>query len=231
MPPLKNHLQQVFNRSQAPVGFAPDPVAMERFLSLCHCRSYPSRATLIQPGDPANMLYYVIDGSLAVYAEDHEGREITLAHISRGQFIGEMGLFVDQAKRESWVRTRSACEMAEVSYERLFELMAGPLRAECPKLLFAIGSQLTHRLLRTNRQVSRLAYMDVSGRVFAALRELCEEPDAMTHPDGTQLRISRQELSRRVGCSREMVGRVFKQLDEQGLIQVRGKTVVVHRQN
>lgn len=107
MPATKSQLQQAFNRSQAPEGFAPDPTSMERFLSYCHCRSYPSRAALIRPGDPANMLYYVIDGSLAVYAEDDQGREITLAHINRGQFIGEMGLFVEQAKRESWVRTRT----------------------------------------------------------------------------------------------------------------------------
>lgn len=118
--------------------------------------------------------------------------------------------------------------MAEISYERLFQMMNGPLRSECPVLLFAIGAQLTQRLLKTNRQVSRLAYMDVSNRVFATLRELCDEPDAMTHPDGIQLKISRQELSRLVGCSREMVGRVFKQLDQQGLINVKGKTVVVH---
>jgi len=42
-----------------------------------------------------------------------------------------------------------------------------------------------------------------------------------------QIRISRQEISRIVGCSREMVGRVLKQLEEQGMITVSGKTIVV----
>jgi CRP-like cAMP-binding protein len=59
------------------------------------------------PGDPANTLYYVIEGSLAVCTEDEQGRELILAYISRGQFIGEMGLFVEQAQRESMVRTRT----------------------------------------------------------------------------------------------------------------------------
>ncbi|MCB1611298.1 MAG: helix-turn-helix domain-containing protein, partial [Xanthomonadales bacterium] len=57
--------------------------------------------------------------------------------------------------------------------------------------------------------------------------DLCEEPDAMSHPQGTQIRISRQEISRIVGCSREMVGRVLKQLEEEGKISVTGKTIVV----
>lgn len=224
---LKYQLQQAFERSQAPLGFAPDPASMERFLGLCHRRRYPGKTAIIRPGDPANTLYYVIEGSLAVCTEDEQGRELILAYISRGQFIGEMGLFVEQAQRESMVRTRSPCEMAEISYERLFQLMEGPLREECPKILFSIGAQLTHRLLRTSRQVSRMAFMDVTNRISRTLLDLCQEPDAMSHPEGTQIRISRQEVSRIVGCSREMVGRVLKQLEEQGMIDVSGKTIVV----
>ncbi len=50
----------------------------------------------------------------------------------------------------------------------------------------------------------------------------------MSHPQGTQIRVSRQELARIVGCSREMAGRVLKQLQEQGLLHARGKTIVVY---
>ena len=224
---LKYQLQQAFDRSHAPPGFAPDPASMERFLGQCHRRRYPGKTAIIRPGDPATTLYYVMEGSLAVCSEDEQGRELILAYINRGQFIGEMGLFVDQSQRESLVRTRTPCEMAEVSYERLFQLMEGSLREECPKIMFAIGAQLTNRLLRTSRQVSRMAFMDVTNRISRTLLDLCEEPDAMTHPDGTQIRISRQEVSRIVGCSREMVGRVLKQLEEQRMVDVSGKTIVV----
>lgn len=49
----------------------------------------------------------------------------------------------------------------------------------------------------------------------------------MSHPDGTQIKVSRQELARIVGCSREMAGRVLKQLQEQNVLTARGKTIVV----
>jgi CRP/FNR family cyclic AMP-dependent transcriptional regulator len=42
-----------------------------------------------------------------------------------------------------------------------------------------------------------------------------------------QIKVSRQELSRLVGCSREMAGRVLKVLEEQGLLRATGKTIVV----
>ena len=72
-----------------------------------------------------------------------------------------------------------------------------------------------------------LAFVDVTGRIAHAIMDLCNEPDAMTHPDGMQIKVSRQELSRLVGCSREMAGRVLKVLEEQGLVTAKGKTIVV----
>ncbi|MEQ9021684.1 MAG: helix-turn-helix domain-containing protein, partial [Pseudomonadales bacterium] len=78
------------------------------------------------------------------------------------------------------------------------------------------------------RKVGDLAFMDVTGRVAGCLLELCKQPDAMTHPDGMQIKITRQEIGRIVGCSREMVGRVLKELEEQGLIEVHGKTMVIY---
>ena len=220
-------LQQAAAKVQAPAILVPDRAAMERFLGQCHRRRYPSKTAIIRPGDQANILYYIIAGSLTVLTEDDEGRELILAYINRGEFIGEMGLFVETPRREVVVRTRTACELAEISYERLFQLFEGPLREECPKILFAIGSQLSNRVLHTSRKVSRLAFMDVTSRVAKTLIDLCSEPDSLSHPKGTQIRISRQEISRIVGCSREMVGRVLKQLEEEGMISVNGKTIVV----
>ena len=101
------------------------------------------------------------------------------------------------------------------------------IAAESPTLLFELATQLASRLDRTNRKLGDLAFVDVTGRVAHAIMDLCNEPDAMTHPEGTQIKVSRQELSRLVGCSREMAGRVLKVLEEQGLLTARGKTMVV----
>ncbi len=216
----------------APRAFLPPalhmtPDALQRFLAQCHRRRYPAKAPVIRPGDSAATLFYIIEGSASVLTEDEGGRELILAYLNRGDFIGEMGLFIETPKRDVLVRTRSVCEMAEITYERLFGLLEGPLRDESSRLLFAIGAQLTTRLLHTSRKVSRLAFLDVTNRIARTLVDLCHEPDAMSHPDGTQIRVSRQEISRLVGCSREMAGRVLKQLEEQGKLTVNGKSVVV----
>jgi len=154
--------------------------------------------------------------------EDEEGREIVLAYLNPGEFFGEMGLFDKEEGRSAWVRTRSECEIAEISFSRFRQLAK-----EDPDILFLLASQMAFRLRKTSQKVGHLAFMDVTGRIARTLLDLCKEPDAMTHPDGMQIRITRQEIGRIVGCSREMAGRVLKNMEEQGLISVKGKTIVV----
>ena len=96
-----------------------------------------------------------------------------------------------------------------------------------PDLIIAMTSQIARRLRNTNRKLGDLAFMDVYGRVARTLLDLCEEPDAVTHPHGMQVRVTRQELARLVGCSREMVGKVMKDMDEQKHIAANGKNIVV----
>ncbi len=195
--------------------------SIDKFLEHCHRRRYPQKSVIIYAGDQPDVLYYILEGSVTVLIEDSDGREIVLAYLNPGDFFGEMGLF-DESTRSAWVRTRTSCEMAEISYARyrqLAEKDAG--------ILFALASQMATRLRKTSRKVGDLAFLDVTGRVARTLLDLCKEPDAMTHPDGMQIRITRQEIGRIVGCSREMVGRVLKSLEEQNLISVKGKTIVV----
>ena len=207
---------------------APSPATIERFLAHCHRRRYPPRTEVFRPGDPAGTLYYVISGSVSIITEEDDGRELVLGYFGSGEFVGEMGLFIESDVREVILRTRSACELAEISYERLQQLMLGPLAADAPRLLYSIGVQLSRRLLTTSRKASRLAFLDVTDRIVRTLHDLAREPEAMSHPQGTQLRVSRQELARLVGCSREMAGRVLKKLQADGQLHARGKTVVVY---
>jgi CRP/FNR family cyclic AMP-dependent transcriptional regulator len=196
--------------------------SLERFLEHCHRRHYPAKSVIIYAGDKPDVLYYIIDGSVSVLIEDEDGHEIVLAYLNKGDFFGEMGLFSDDPNRSAWVRTRTACEVAEISYQKFRQLYN-----EHPDIMFAMASQMASRLRNTSRKVSDLAFMDVTGRVARTLLDLCKQPDAMTHPDGMQIRITRQEIGRIVGCSREMVGRVLKAMEEQELISVKGKTIVV----
>ncbi len=162
---------------------------------------------------------------MTILIEDDDGREMIISYLNPGDFFGEMGLFEQGSlaqERSAWVRAETECEVAEISYAKFRELAQ-----QDPDILYTLGSQMAERLRQTTRKVGDLAFLDVTGRVARTLLDLCKQPDAMTHPDGMQIKITRQEIGRIVGCSREMVGRVLKALEEQGLVNVKGKTMVV----
>jgi CRP/FNR family cyclic AMP-dependent transcriptional regulator len=194
------------------------------FLEHAHRRRYPARSTLIYAGDQSDSLFLLVKGSVTVIIEDDDGREMIMAYLNEGDFFGEMGLFDAEAKaRAAWVKAKVDCEVAEISYIKFLELVKGD-----PRFLYAIFEQMSLRLRNTTQKAGDLAFLDVTGRVARTLLDLSQQPDAMTHPDGMQIKITRQEIGRIVGCSREMVGRVLKALEEQGLVDVAGKTMVVH---
>lgn len=180
----------------------PDPT-LEWFLSHCHIHKYPAKSTLIHAGEDSDTLYYIVKGSVAVLIKDEEGKEMILSYLNQGDFIGELGLFEEQAERTAWVRAKQACEIAEISYKKFKQLIQVN-----PEILMKLAAQMSVRLQSTSQKVGDLAFLDVAGRIAQTLLHLARQPDAMTHPDGMQIKITRQEIGQIVGCSRETVGRI-----------------------
>ena len=196
--------------------------SLELFLNHCHRKSYPAKKKIIHEGDAPHSLYYIIKGSVSVQTENEEGSEIILAYLNEGDFFGEAGLFKEDLDRSAMIVAKTACEIAEISYAKFRDLVK-----EDPEILFMLSEQIFDRLIRTSQKVRDLIFLDVSGRIARTLLELSQQPDAMTHPDGMQIKITRQDIAKIVGCSREMAGRVLKELEEDGLISAHGKTIVV----
>ena len=192
------------------------------FINQGRIRSYQPKAVLISAGEHSEELFYLLRGSVSVLIEDDGGYEIVLAYLNAGDFFGEIGMFDERHERSAWVAARTDVEVAQMSYEEIRELAV-----DSPEIVLAMLSQMANRLQRTNRQVGDLAYTDTSGRVARALIELCEQPDAKAHEDGTLVRITRQELGRLAGCSREMASRVLHTLADQNVVAIDGRDILV----
>jgi CRP/FNR family cyclic AMP-dependent transcriptional regulator len=199
---------------------------IEKLLVHCQRRRFAAKSNIMGADVRTQTLSFIIKGSVTIVIEDEEGHEMIIAYLNHGDFFGELGLFEsigEEQRRGAWVRAKTECEVAEISYDKFREVAR-----QDPDMLYALGGQIAQRLRNTTRKVGDLAFFDVTGRVARCLLELCKQPDAMTHPDGMQIKITRQEIGRIVGCSREMVGRVLKDLEERSLVNVKGKTMVVY---
>ena len=203
-----------------------DPKVLEGFLGHCRLRELDKQTMIIKVNELSDRIYYLVDGSVEVIIEDDNGHDMVLAYLNRGHFFGEMGFFDDnQATRSAWVRARSKCVVAEMTYQDFQELSSSD-----PALIVEVATQMAIRLFSTNLKLGDLAFLDVTGRVAHALIDLCNEPDAKSVDDGHWLQVTQVQLARIVGCSREMVIRVLKTLQSDGLIyNSDGGMVVRHK--
>ena len=203
--------------------------SLEHMLKFAHRKQYNAKEVIIHEGDVSESLYYIIEGSVSVQVENDIGDEIILAYLNTGDFFGEAGLFEfdtdDESKRTAGVIARSDCTVAEISYAQFKQVVA-----DDPAVMFVLTGQVFERLRKTSLKVRDLIFLDVKGRIAHCLIELSQEPDAMTHPDGMQIKSTRQDIAKMVGCSREMAGRVLKELEDDALITAHGKTIVVFRE-
>jgi len=197
---------------------------IDRYLSYCEVSKYPAKTTIISAGEEGDTLYYIIKGTITVLVEDDSGREIILTYLSEGDFFGELGIYSEDKKaRSAYVRARTDCEVGAISYQRFHELAK-----IYPSLMQALDSQVADRLRTTTRKVLDLAFLDVTGRVASCMLDLCRLPESIEVENGVQIKVSRQEIARIVGCSREMAGRILKDMQDMGLIEAHGMTVVVY---
>jgi CRP/FNR family cyclic AMP-dependent transcriptional regulator len=116
-----------------------------------------------------------------------------------------MGLF-EQSSLIARIRAKTKCELAEISYRKFFSLSV-----KYPELIYTVARQISLRLANTSRKACDLAFLGVKKRIASALVDLCHELDAQKKIC-THIRITRLELAKLVGCSREMVGKILKDL-------------------
>jgi CRP/FNR family transcriptional regulator, cyclic AMP receptor protein len=220
--------------------------ALDYLLKYCHVKSYPAKTVILSAGKPNTKLYMILEGSVSISTEEEDGRELVYTYLNKGDFIGEVGFFTrtedstfDSASLDAVatenskfisviIKTRTSCRLAEISHSRLQWLLKYQSPEYAADILFLIGKQIANRLLAASRNYRDLAFLDTEGRIARTLLDLCQEPDAKSHIKGMEIKITRQELSRLVGCSREVAGRVLKELEKKNVIATSGKSIVVY---
>ena len=182
-------------------------------------RRFKRGEVIVEQGKKTNALFILLNGRARVVTADSRGREVILATLQPGDHIGEMSL-IDNEPHSATVR-------AEVQTD---VLMLGRVEfARClpenTSMAYAVMRGLVQRLRHADRKIESLALMDVYGRVARALLEFAAET-----PEGELLireKISRQDIAKMVGASREMVSRVMKDLEERGFIETQSNGSIV----
>ena len=183
-------------------------------------RRYRANTTLIEEGDRGDTLFVVLRGSLRIFCADPDGREITLAIYGTGEYVGEMSL--DGGVRSASVATEEASVCAVVTGLSLRQHLSAN-----PEFTLELIQRLIRRTRLATESARSLALLDAYGRLVRLLDGL-----AVARADGMRLveqRLTHQDIAQRIGCSRELVSRLLKDLQKGGYIAHEAKRYTLLR--
>jgi CRP/FNR family cyclic AMP-dependent transcriptional regulator len=182
-----------------------------------HPRRYKKRAVIISEGDLGASLYILLEGSVRIYTQDEQERELDFGVLEAGAIFGEMAL--EGGTRTASVEAASDCLCAEIPYALLRKRVA-----ENPDFAFFLISTLIGRSRSAVESAKNLALKTVYQRVIELLeRESVQEGGLTLIPR----RMSQQELANMVGASRDMVSKIFKDLLLGEYISIDQKQIVI----
>lgn len=203
---------------QAFCNDAAHSISLRRLAAAGEVRRYRKGTILIHESDHGDTLFIVMEGRVKIYSTDANGREITLGVIVAGDYFGEMAL--DGGVRSASVMTLEPTVCALISRATLLAHIS-----EEPSFALDLLGKVIRRARSATHAVRNLAFTDVYGRITQLLVELADP-----QPDGTALvreRMTQQEIASRVGCSREMVSRILKDLEAGGYIALRLRQITL----
>jgi CRP/FNR family cyclic AMP-dependent transcriptional regulator len=183
-------------------------------------RALARNAIFINEGDLGDSLFVILSGRVKVFVADAEGREMVLDIHGPGDYVGEMAL--DGRPRAASVMAMEPTVCSMLTREALRAAIAAN-----PDVAMNLIATLIDRVRVATENVRNLALMDVYGRVARLLLSL-----AVEQPDGTLRvpeRLTQQDIADRVGASRDMVSRIFKDLTAGGYVSVADRQITIRR--
>lgn len=181
-------------------------------------RRYRKGTLLIQEGDHGDTIFIIQSGRLRAFSAGDNDREITYGVYGAGEYMGEISL--DGGPRSASVITLETTVCSVVSRRTLERFLS-----ERPAFAFELLAKVIRRARTATLGTRQLALNDVYGRLKGLLDGL-----ATAHTDGTRRvgeRLTHQEMANRLGCSREMVSRLMKDLERGGYVDVQEHHIVL----
>jgi len=184
--------------------------------------SYRPRQVIYLPGDRAQGVHFLASGRIKISKVTRDGKELTLAYRSEGDFFGEPCL-PDGGPREEMAEAMDASVTVEVPRERLDDLLKvdGGAAYKFCRALIARRKDLETR-------VEQLIFKDVGAKLAELLLNLGHE-HGISDERGTVvgLKITHQEMANLIGSTRETVSLTLSQFKRKGLIQTEGRKVIL----
>jgi len=169
-------------------------------------------------GDPGHGFYVVVRGSVKIYKESFDGKEVII-HI-----CGPLDQFGQVAVYAGMTFPASAMAISDTEVILFPRLEFLELIKKNPSLALSMLSTLSLRIRQVTSQLESIALKEVPGRLAAYLMYVMYEQN-----DQEQIRlgISRVELAGFLGTTPETLSRILAKFEEEKLIKVEKREITI----
>lgn len=195
-----------------------DDNELERLSRVAGRRRAERGEFIVRAGDSTDCLYILLTGRAKVTNSDEDGREIILALLGHGESFGEMGL-IDGSPRSADVVAQEPCELLVLGAKEFQRCLQDNFQV-VQKLM----KTLVMRLREADRKIESLALLDVYGRVARLLLDMSEVVEGRRV---VKKKMSKQDMAKMIGASREMVSKVMRDLEVSGYIRYEDDLLVI----
>lgn len=184
--------------------------------------TFRPRQVIYLPGDRAQGVHFLSSGRIKISKVTRDGKELTLAYRSEGDFFGEPCL-LDGGPREEMAEAMDPSLTVEVDRELLDQLLRTNGLAA-----YRFSRALIARRKDLETRVEQLIFKDVGSKLAELLLNLGTE-HGIADQRGTVvgLKITHQEMANLIGSTRETVSLTLSQFKRKGLIQTEGRKVIL----
>jgi len=196
--------------------------AMQAILPGLTLGSYRPRQVIYLPGDRAQGVHFLSSGRIKISKVTRDGKELTLAYRSEGDFFGEPCL-LDGGPREEMAEAMDASVTVEIPRD----LLDGLLKQD-GGAAYKFSRALIMRRKDLETRVEQLIFKDVGAKLAELLLNLGHE-HGISDERGliVGLKITHQEMANLIGSTRETVSLTLSQFKRKGLIQTEGRKVIL----
>lgn len=192
---------------------------LESLAAMAVSHHYAKNTIIVSEGDRSDTLFLILAGRVKIFVSDDSNRELVLGTQGAGEYFGEM--ILDDGTRSGSVMTLEPCHMAILTRESFRRFLAAN-----PDAAIEVIRNLIRRCRALTENAKDLALLDVYGRLAKLLLSLAREEDGRLV---ITEKLTKQGIGERIGASREMVSRIFKDLTAGGYLRVEGSKLVILR--
>jgi len=182
-------------------------------------QTFPKNTVIVNEGEQADSIFIIRSGRVKVFLRNEHGREVVLNFHGPGEYFGEMVL--DEGPRSASVVTLETSKFFIISKRDFTRFLSAH-----PNFGMKLINRLMHRVRTLTENVKNLALLDVYGRVARLLLALAVERDGRLV---VTEKLTQKDIADRVGSSREMISRIFRELVAGGYIDIERRQITINR--